>query len=441
MEVGKQPKDTRQSIVDLLRVEIGEELFKAWWIDSHAAITEASANKVVITVSTQFAKKRWEESDHLVRGLKKSVVKALEQFPIEGIQLEVAREVLGGGGDNRECPISAPETRPVQRTSSRTFFPKMSLDSFIEDTGNKLGRAIAEEITRKPMMAVIHGPNGSGKSHLLAAAAKEIGSECLFFEIDTLAADFVNAARSQSNDLEARRFYARIRKGLPFILDGIDKLRGRPGTQNLVVEWVDRAIEKGLPFLASSEKPLGQLSLENSRLMSKLERFMWIEVSPLGPDGIRKVVGSRIANPEAISMIAHSGVSVRSAISIAETLRFMATTGHRPTTSDVEKLIAVHSGKQVVDMKRITEVVARHLGISTAAITKKGRSKDVALARQVVMYLASDEGVSNKEIANFFSKDHTTVLHAKKKVIDMCQTDLALKGDLDTIQKRIHQPG
>jgi chromosomal replication initiator protein len=331
--------------------------------------------------------------------------------------------------------------------------PAYRFDNFIEGSSNQFVKSAAMGIANRPGRSYnplfIHGGVGLGKTHLLHAIGhyakenhKKLKVQCITTE--AFINDLVESLRNKSVD-QMKRFY----RSLDILLvDDIQFLQNRLNFEEEFCNTFESLINQNKQIVITSDKPPGQLKL-SERIVARME---WGLVAHVGmPDLETRVAilqhkaqqkGLTIPNPVAFFIAEHIFSNVRQLEGAINRLTaHCRLLGQEITEELVEKTLSElfqTAPKQRVSAESILKSVAAVFQVRVTDLKGTSRTKEVALARQVAMYLAKEMiQESLVMIGASFGKTHSTILHACKTIENKIKKEEALKRQIVLCRKNI----
>ena len=420
-----------------------------------AKLAEVNGNKALILVDSSFHKDYWRrQASDLIK------TASLETYS------DILEYDLLAPGDNQYIEVQDKQAEYEVQTGTRKkqLFPtglqkKYTFDNFVEGANNKMPAAAAGAITDKPgdmyNPLFIFGTPGIGKTHLLHA----IGNEFLrkrpqaavrYASSETFVSDYVNASRKHQME-DFMDFYRNLDL---LLLDDVQFFIGKEGTLLEFFSTFNALYDKGGQIVITSDREPRELDNLDERLTS---RFSWGLTTQIeAPDyenrlGIllNKVEKSSIKFPEdTLRYIAGQiSTNVRELEGALNQIEFMVKSLNL-TSVDIEtaeKALAAshadHTAKKLssLTIKKIQDQVAKYYMINISDLTGPKRIKEIALARQVAMYLVRElMGTSLPTIGKEFGgRDHTTVIYAVKQISDKMKNDIETQKDIDNIKRKL----
>lgn len=363
-----------------------------------------------------------------------------------------------------EHPISKPASAPpdeepklLQTERDGTpLNPRYTFEQFVSGSGNQFAHAAAMAVANNPAITYnplfIYGGVGLGKSHLLHAIGHQIleqnpATRICYCSAEKFMHEMVNSIRL--NKME--NFRERYRSVDVLLIDDIQFIAGRERTQVEFFHTFNTLYESHKQIVITSDKFPREMPNLEERLRS---RFEWGLIADIQAPDIetkiailkKKAELNRINLPDDVaSFLASSDTrNIRELEGMLIRLGAYSSLQHIPITLAMAK----HNLKDIlVDKRReitvelIQKNVADHFGLKVADLKSEKRLKTFVQARQVAVWLCRDlTSASYPDIGNKFGgKDHSTVIHATKKIERMMTEDPALAKTVDSIRTMILQ--
>jgi chromosomal replication initiator protein len=347
----------------------------------------------------------------------------------------------------------APARRPVARHNGYRLQSHLSFENFVVGESNRLAVAAARSVAERPGASYnplfIYGGVGLGKTHLAQAignqaVAAKPGLKVYYTAADDLFLELIQAIEKNTR-LEFKNKYRCLDL---LLLDDVHYLVGKERLQEEVFYIFNSLHDAGSQIVFTSDRPPQDIPALEGRLASRLGSGLVVDIQAPEletriailkqkatmdradlPDDVAYFIAARVRN----SVRALEGSWIR--------LLALASLDGRPITVSLaeEALRDLIKPEEPIDHNRIIKACAEHFGVTLKEITNGGRTKQLALARQVAMYvLRATMKLSLKEIGNLFgNKDHTTVMHAIKRVGELKTEDPAFDARLDKLLKGI----
>ncbi|GLK77903.1 chromosomal replication initiator protein DnaA [Methylopila jiangsuensis] len=472
-EDGAQHEAAWRRATERLRAEYGEDVYTSWF--GRIALDRVEDGVAHLSVPTRFLKS-WIQSHYVDRI---TTVLAEEAAEVARIALGVrvaAPKLAASAGDVVVAP--APRFEPEERASSPAaagsaapsaaregrrldgspLDRRLTLDTFLVGRSNQLAHAAALQIARarpgdpvtfNPL--VIHAAVGLGKTHLLQATAHAVetsGRRVTYLTAEKFMFDFVAALKAQT----ALTFKERLRAIDLLIIDDLQFLQGKTVQQEFG-HTLNALLDGRQQVIVAADRAPSELESVDERLRSRLAGGLTLEMGSLDEELRAKILMERVAAARAL----HPKFDVP-----AEVIAFVArtvTANGRDLDGAVNRLlahntltgapisvemaeIALRDLVRQVEPKRvkiedIQRIVAKHYNVSRADILSSRRTQTVVRPRQVAMYLSKQMTLrSLPEIGRRFGgRDHTTVLHAVRKIDGLVATDQTLADEIELLKR------
>jgi chromosomal replication initiator protein len=444
-----------------LRAELGEDVYSSWF--GRLVLERVEAGTASFTVPTKFLRS-WLEQHFTDRIL---ALLAEERLGVERIQVAVrpcARPMPLG-------PLAVPQPRheppPAPRPSEGGLIGspldrRLAFETFLVGRSNALAHAAAQQVGRaKPREApsfnplYIHAAVGLGKTHLLqaiAGAAEAGHRRVLYLTAERFMFGFVSALKAQT----ASAYKENLRGIDVLIIDDLQFLQGKMLQQEFG-HTLNALLDGGQQVVIAADRPPSDLEAFEERLRSRLAGGLAIEMGQLEEELRQKILERRIA---AAKMI-HPGFEVPASV-MAYVARTVCSSGRdldgavnrllahntltdRPITLEMAEmalrdLVRTQEPKRV-KIEDIQRVVAKHYNVSRADILSSRRTQTVVRPRQIAMFLSKQLTLrSLPEIGRRFGgRDHTTVLHAVRKIDDLATRDFALAEEIELLKRLLQE--
>lgn len=329
---------------------------------------------------------------------------------------------------------------------------KHIFDNFIKGESNELAVAAAYAITNNPGKTYnpffVYGGVGLGKTHLVQAIGNEIFKKFPDKKIYyTTAPDFTtqfttNIAQSRidfSSNRNGTKKLDSFYKSLDvLILDDIQYLSGKEKTQDFMYQIFNTLYNEKKHIIFSSDKPISQIKGIEERLISRFQWGITVDMQPPNWEMrvaiIQKKFEDANINPpeEVIHFIA---TNVKDSIRTIEgcivgiiadsVLRFGGEVNLEIAENVISRVIGVVKRAKNISIENIIYTVANYYNISENQILSRKRTKEIAFARQVAMFLAKELTSLTLETIglNFGGKDHATVLYSYNSVSALSKKD------------------
>ena len=445
-----------------LRTEFGDSTFGSWI--GPAALSERRDGKVVLIAATGIARdwirknawrrinEVWAESDpqHRALDLKcrsevEPEIGVAEREPAEAVE---AAQLAPAG-------TAAPPARAVGLREDFTF------DTFVPGPQNDFALTVARQVAawKNPHFhtVMIHGPYGFGKTHLLNAIAWEAQaadpSKRVIYSTSAHFLDgFVRAVMGRST----LSFKDELRAADLLLIDDVQFIGGKAASQEELLHTIAVLVEAGKRVVVSSDRSPTAMNEMDGRLRSHLASGLICGIEPYDRSLRMSIISQKLeeltrrqgltvtVKPEVLTLFADrfAAGDVRELGGALSTL--VLRVGERlsdMTAPEVDAIIRPHlkGAERRVTVDEIQKIVAEHYGLKQSDLVSERRARAVARPRQAAMWLAKSLTTrSYPDIGRRFGgRDHTTVLHAVRKIEELKVSDPQIAGDLETLTRKL----
>ncbi|RMA82131.1 chromosomal replication initiator protein DnaA [Umboniibacter marinipuniceus] len=350
--------------------------------------------------------------------------------------------------------IPPPKTTPDAHNS--LLNPMFDFESFVIGKSNQLAAAAARQVAENPGAAgqynplFIYGGVGLGKTHLMQAVGNEIvrqkpDAKVLYLRSERFVADMVKALQLNAMS-EFKRYY---RSMDALLIDDIQFFAGKDRTQEEFFHTFNALLEGGQQIIVTSDRYPKEISGLEARLKSRFEWGLTVAVEPpeletrvailmkkaalqkmVLPDDAAFFIAQRIRShvrelEGALTRVVAHARFVGQPISIAL------------IRDALRDLLAIQDKQVSVD--NIQRTVADYYKLKLSELLSKRRTRSIARPRQLAMALAKElTSHSFPEIGEYFGgRDHTTVLHACKKIKELKLSDSDVRDDYETLHRSL----
>jgi chromosomal replication initiator protein len=445
-----------------LRSELGEDVFNSWF--SRVELEDLTAGIVRLSAPTRFLKgwikshyaermvQLWQHEDGEVRRVDVEERSALRVIP--------AAKSATQAGEGRD--MRADTGTESDRFAGSPLDGRLTFASFCEGPSNDVAYRAAKAVAAASEAGTpiynplyIHAGVGIGKTHLLQAIAHEASVSAparrvLYLTVERFAFQFVSALRDRS----ALDFKERLRSIDILLIDDMQFLTGKTVQQEFC-HMLNALLDSARQVVVAADRPPSELEGVEERVRSRLKGGVAVGMGAPDSDLRRRILEARLnaaceRNPSLIipgpvldyvaRVVATNGRDLDGALNrLVCRAEFCA----GPITMDgAEMAIADLVGNREprrIRIEEIQKVVARHYNVTKHDLLSARRTRTVVRPRQIAMYLAKTMTPrSFPEIGKRFGgRDHTTVLHAVRKIEGMVAADETLAHEIEFLRRVI----
>lgn len=333
--------------------------------------------------------------------------------------------------------------------------PGLTFTTFIEGECNRLARSAGMSVAVNPgnnpfNPLYIYGNSGLGKTHIVQSIGHEARQrhpelQILYVSMNKFQAQFQTAYKNGEIP-DFIHFYQMIDI---LIIDDIQELTGKTGTQNAFFNIFNHLQLAGKQLILTSDKPPVELKDIEQRLLT---RFKWGLSAQLNtPDHETKLkiirakaqkLGAQITDDVVAYLADNISANVREIEGALSSLVANASfLGRKITTSLAKEILKVYVQlhQKEITIDHIIEVVCEYLSLDFARFNSAERTREIAQARQIAMYLAKQHTKAPLTAIGsaIGGRNHATVLHSCKAVSNLIETDKAFRHQLEEIEKKV----
>jgi chromosomal replication initiator protein len=444
-----QPEQVWQAALGQLQLEMSRGTFDTWVRDTRFLNREEDT--FVIGVANSYAK------DWLENRLSDTVKRTVSG--ITGRHAEVRFVVGSAAHDNKRLPVEPSETpdeppaRAPETFSLPTHLnPKYTFETFVVGPSNRLAQAACLAASENPARAYnpvfLYGGVGLGKTHMLQAvgnACAARGLQVLYVSSEEFTNDLINAIRTHTTET----FRDKYRSIDVLLIDDIQFIAGKESTQEEFFHTFNTLHGQDKQLVITSDRPPKAMVTLEERLRSRFEWGLTVDIQPPDIETRQAILRSkaeraqRNVDPAIIELIARR---VQSNIrelegALTRVIAYADLTG-QPLTLEIatSALADLLPRRHSITSSQIIETVAAFYNMTVNVLTGQDRSKEIAWARQVAMYLLREETESSLPSIGeaLGGRDHTTIMHGYKKVADMVERDDTTRRQIIAIRERIY---
>ncbi|MBA92611.1 MAG: chromosomal replication initiator protein DnaA [Phyllobacteriaceae bacterium] len=469
-----------------LKAKLGNEVYQSWF--GRMKLVEASRSVVRLSVPTAFLRswisghyndlltQLWQAEsaeilrvDLIVRSATRSR-KQEQETPAEPAVRQAVKAGLQSTATIAQFPAAAQRApaRPRHEDGGRNSVlgspldPRYTFDTFVAGSTNRMALAAARTVAESGSPSVrfnplfIHASVGLGKTHLLQAIAagalkRQSQTRVVYLTAEYFMWRFATAIRDNS----ALTLKDQLRDIDLLIIDDMQFLQGKT-IQNEFCHLINMLLDSAKQVVVAADRPAGELESLEPRVRSRLLGGVALEMGQPDYDMRLNMLRNKLAEAKAEDASLEIGEDIldhvartvsgsgRELEGAFNQLLFRRSFEPQLTVDRVEDLLAhiYRSGEpKRVRIEDIQRIVARHYNVSKSELLSNRRTRTIVKPRQVAMYLSKVMTPrSLPEIGRRFGgRDHTTVLHAVRKIEDLTTGDQTLAQEIELLKRLINE--
>ena len=435
--------DFWSSTLSQIRSELPEQQYTTWIKPLQA---DVRVDTVVLTAPNRFIL-QWVRDRFL-----KQIEERAKQNGITSIQLVQRTDPPSPAAD--KLPDVAPETDTARTVAieKHRLNPNFTFSTFIGGKANQLARAAALQVAENPGAAYnplfVYGGVGLGKTHLIQAIGNQLleqrpQAKIRYVHAEKYVSDVVRAYQHKSFD-SFKRYYHSLDL---LMIDDIQFFGGKARTQEEFFFAFNALVESHRQVIITCDSFPKEIAGMEERLIS---RFGWGLTVAIEPPELEmrvailinkaRLEGLALDEDVAFFIAKHIRSNVRELEGALKRVqayaRFKGDAISLPSTREALKDLLALQHRQI-SIENIQKTVADYYKIKVGDMFSKKRTRILARPRQMAMALAKDiTNLSLPDIGEAFGgRDHTTVLHACRKMQELCETDTTIQRDFHALQQ------
>lgn len=438
-----------QKCLEIIKANITENQFETWFMP--AVCRGFDNGTVLLSLPSDYFREQYEGRFFKILSL------AMKRVFGQGVKLQYTLNVAKNDPDSLIVIDSSEKSSIVEYDDiDSQLNPIYNFNNYCVGNSNKLAHTIAEYIGNNPNKVdfnplFIHGSTGVGKTHLIQAIGirvKEIKPSARVLYIT--ARLFENQYGVAVHDKKVTDFINFYQSIDVLLIDDIQEIAGKSGTQKALFPIFNHLHHKGKLIIMTSDRPPIELDGIMERLIS---RFGWgvTEELPKPDLELRKQIlhhksaKNGLSLPDdVIDLIAeHATDSVRELEGIVMSLITRATILNLPVTAELAKVVmksTIKVNKKKINFDMIVETTAAAFNFDPDVIFTKNRMRNIADARQVIMYLANKyTDLSSTMIGAKLGRTHATVLYGIKTVENRMGIEKSFCETVEQIETQLNK--
>ena len=441
-----------QRVLERIEKKSNPQVF--FWFAPLKALTETEKS-LVLEANNEFDRD-WIEN-HYVEFITDTVKE------IYGIDVEV-KIVANNAHNNDTVERTTNKSKNIvnkkePRSDLFTGFlsPNYTFDRFIVGSSNQFAHAASTAVARKPGEAYnplfIYGGVGLGKTHLINAIGNEVlKSTSNMARVCCISAEhFTNQVINSIKSNKMEEFRNRYRFGCDVLLiDDIQFIAGKESTQEEFFHTFNTLYESKKQIVLTSDKSPKDMSYLEERLRSRFEWGLLTDIQPPETETRIAIIKNKaesegivLPNEVGLYIAKNTTSNIRelegTLTNIIAHAKLLNTEISVDLAKEVLKNIVKNQDNRFVTIESIQKEVANFYGMRVQDLKSDRKQKNIAVPRQVTMYLARRyTGASYPEIGEKFGgKDHSTVIHAVKKMERLLGNDPSLTKNIEALSRKI----
>ncbi|MBF1359880.1 MAG: chromosomal replication initiator protein DnaA [Mogibacterium diversum] len=347
--------------------------------------------------------------------------------------------------------------KSIYKDNSKLFNPKFNFENFVVGGNNRFAYAASLAVAESPAEAYnplfLYGGSGLGKTHLMQAIGIQVikndpTSNVLYISSETFTNELIEAINTQNTN----QFKEKYRNIDILLIDDIQFLEGKEATQEEFFHTFNTLYENNKQIVISSDRPPSNLQKLDERLTTRFGFGITADVQPADFETRVAILKKKIELAdieldsdieEVCNLIAEKiKYNIRELEGAMNRMISFSEIMNNKIDLDFAKIVLkdiYRDTDKAIAPERIRSTVASYYDIKVSDLDSKRRTAEIALARQVAMYLCREStDFSFSKIGEIFGgRDHSTVMSNCNKIQTLYQEDELIKYDIDEINKKL----
>lgn len=448
------------SVVSSLRASVGQDAFQRWF---GAAVWKGVNDGIATLAVPGEMHQVWIETNYLPE----LQVAVLEAFPdarevgviVDGARVAVVGTAAVEGGGHpaaRHGRTPSLEGEALERRIKTSGLnPAHTFTSFVVGANSQFAHAACEAVAKKAGIGYnplfIYGGPGLGKTHLMQAIGQEIlrrrpASRVVYLTCEKFTNEFIDSVRR--GDLE--KFRRRYRSTDVLLIDDVQFLAGKERSQEEFFHTFNTLLDGRNQVVLTCDRPACEIKNLEPRLISRFECGLTVEMQPPQLETRLAILHKKSQDWKVRvdeSILSFLAEKIRTNVrrlegALMRVATYVSLAGDALTVEKVEHLLRDlirEEASRQVSIDAIQKAVADHFDVRLADMTSRRRPASIAFPRQVAMYLSrSLTKGSLVEIGEAFGgRDHGTVIHACKKVVEKVAVEPGVRELIERLESRL----
>jgi chromosomal replication initiator protein len=439
------PDDIWKNSLATIEEKIGNNAIDLWF--KPVKLSQVKDQQVVLDIPNRFFKD-WIEDNY--PDLIAETIGGMLGYPVT-VRYRIVEKI---DPDLKKKDMRLENRR--QKLASRGIYlnPKYTFENFVPGSSNQFALAAAQKVSESPGRAYnpffIYGGVGLGKTHLITAIGNAVIDKNPEITVIYVSAEqFTNEVVSAIRHEKMGELKAKYRNIDLLLLDDIHFIANKTQTQEEFFHTFNAIYERQKQIVISSDRPPKEIGAVTDRLRSRFSMGLIADIQPPELETKlailqKKAEMEKISIPEDVAYYLASKVksNIRELEGCLIRLGAQGSLTGRPINIDMAKNILqdlIEDEEKPVTTDQIQKIVSEHFGLKISDMKAKKRTKEVALPRQIAMYLSKKlTNLSLSDIGkNFGGKDHATVIYACKQIEDKKSKDEVFHRMVETLSRKI----
>lgn len=440
-----------EKVLNIIRPEVSDVAYKTWFADAN--LVSLDENTLVISVSNDLICSMLNRYIYLIQNAAKSVLGSMHK-------IEIIVDGQHVGTQQSATSFVEDMPKPLSHSYQDGIFinPKYTFETFVVGNSNRFAHAAAVAVAEAPAQAYnplfLYGDSGLGKTHLMHAIANYIKENNSKLKVVYISSEkFTNELISAISTRSTAQFRSKYRSADVLLIDDVQFLAGKEMVQEEFFHTFNDLHNANKQIVLTSDRLPREINTLEDRLKTRFEWGLTGDIQP--PDyETRIAILQKKAEQDNVSIpydvYCYMAERIKSNIrelegALNRITSYAKITGKPLSLSLAQEALKdfiVEEGTVRITPKSIKQIVSKYYNVSLDDMVSKKKTKNIAYARQVAMYLCRTlTDMSLPMIGNEFGgRDHTTVMHAVDKIEKDIKNDKNTENTIESITKELKSP-
>ena len=436
-------------VLEKFKKTFGNDIYESWI--KNINLKKEFNHYIILSAPTRFVR------DWIVSRYADKILDVVKTFKKSIQRIEFLIDEIHEKSD-KSAFLKRNQVTPIENSllNYYRFNLNNSFDNFIVGESNELAFTASRKICIQsahynPLF--IYSSVGMGKTHLLNAIGLEVGNskKVMFISAERFMYHFIKSIKNNEM-VKFKDFFRRVNI---FIIDDIQFANGKEGMQEEFFHTFNDLMEKGSQIVISSDRPPSDLDRIQERIKSRMSGGLVIDIQPPDLDLRIKILKSKFEeikknfrenydlSDEVFKFLATEITSnIREMVgALNRVLAFSKINTKSPNIYECKRILKdfINSNIRSINVEFIQNLVASHFSLNIHELLSQRRSRSLARPRQIAMYLSKQYTTNSlPDIGRKFSnRDHTTVIHAVKKIEELIKKDNEIRQNIIEIKKKL----
>jgi len=437
-----------------LRTDVGDAAYNSWL--RQLELSSLRDGRAMFTVPTRFMRD-WVVSHYLEKIQSLWIAERGERTAVE-IVVKPVTPTLSARADETQVELPGREGTVEERNIADITAPldaRFTFENFVVGKPNELAYAAARRVAEAPTVPFnplyLYGGVGLGKTHLMHAIGWHIrqldpSRKVIYLSAEKFMYQFIRALRFK----DVMSFKQLFRSVDVLMIDDVQFISGKDSTQEEFFHTFNALVDQNRQIVISGDRSPSNLDGMEERMRSRLGWGLVADIHQTDYELRLGILQSKVTHlaakevpPQVLEFLSHRITSnVRELEGALNRVMAYSNLVGRPITIETTQEVLrdlLRANDRRITIEDIQKRVAEHYNIRISEMHSARRARAVARPRQVAMYLAKQlTSRSLPEIGRKFGgRDHTTVMHAVKRIDELRQTDSVLAEDIDLLKRML----